>query len=96
LAGLSSISFDVNRSVQHLPQRLGRFEAVPFGNGKPPRADLLRRELNEAHLTTFPSSQRSFAIVTRSPWCAPKYSSTYSASVSVSARLPGMSRANLL
>src|SRR5205823_10147291 len=26
-----------NRPVQYLPERLGRFEAVPFRNGKPPR-----------------------------------------------------------
>ena len=40
-----------NRPIQHLPQRLGRLEAVPFGNGKPPRTDLLRRELGKAHIT---------------------------------------------
>jgi hypothetical protein len=35
--------------IQHLPERLGRFEAVPFRNGEPPRTDLLRRELTKAH-----------------------------------------------
>jgi hypothetical protein len=40
-----------NRPVQHLPERLGRFEAMPFRNGKPPRTDVLRRELSKAHFT---------------------------------------------
>src|SRR5439155_10079964 len=40
-----------NRPIQHLPERLGRFEAVPFRNSKPPRTDLLRRELGKAHFT---------------------------------------------
>jgi hypothetical protein len=40
-----------NRPIQHLPQRLGRLEAVPFRNGQPPRTDLLRRELDKAHIT---------------------------------------------
>jgi len=60
-----------DRAVQHLPESLRRCEAVSFGNREPPCADLLRRELGKAHLTqrggAFPSSQRSFATVTRSP-----------------------------
>jgi hypothetical protein len=39
-----------DRSIQHLPQRLGRFEAVPFRNDEPPCGDLVRRELSETHL----------------------------------------------
>ena len=40
-----------NRPIQHLPERLRRLEAVPFRNREPPRADLLRRELDKAHIT---------------------------------------------
>ena len=40
-----------NRPIQYLPERLGRLEAMPFRNREPPRADLLRRELRETHLT---------------------------------------------
>jgi hypothetical protein len=38
-----------NRPIQHLPERLGRLEAVPFRNSEPPPTDLLRRELGKAH-----------------------------------------------
>jgi hypothetical protein len=34
-----------------LPERLGRFEAMPFRNREPPRTDLLRRELSKTYLT---------------------------------------------
>lgn len=40
-----------NRPIQHLPERLRRLEAMPLRNGQPPGADLLRRELDKAHLT---------------------------------------------
>ena len=40
-----------NRPIQHLPERLGRFEAVPFRDSKPPGTDVLRRELSKAHIT---------------------------------------------
>lgn len=40
----------VERSIQHLPQRLGHFEAVPFRNGEPPPGDLVRGEFSETHL----------------------------------------------
>ena len=40
-----------DRPVQHLPQRLRRLEAVPFGNGEPPREDLLGRKLGKPHVT---------------------------------------------
>jgi hypothetical protein len=39
--------------IQHLPERLGRFEAMPFRNSKPPGTNLLGRELNEPHVTEF-------------------------------------------
>ena len=50
LGGVVVDQLPVDRSIQHLPQRLGRFEAVPFRNGQPPRGDLVRRELSETHL----------------------------------------------
>ena len=49
MAGLSVDQLPRDRPIQHLPERLGRFEAVTFWDGKPPRTDLLRRELAKAH-----------------------------------------------
>jgi hypothetical protein len=66
---------------------------VPFRNGKPPRADLLRRELGETHLTQLgrrlpeqPVQLRDRDAFTR---MRVRYSSTHSPSVNVNARPPG-------
>ena len=50
LGGVVVDQLPVDRSIQHLPQRLGRFEAVPLRNGEPPGGDLVRGELSETHL----------------------------------------------
>jgi len=40
----------VDRTVEHLPQRLGRLEPVPFGNAEAPCVDVPRREMRKPRL----------------------------------------------
>lgn len=88
-----------DRSVQHLPQGLRRFEPMSFGNREPPREDLLRRELRKTYfaqrggrLPEQPAELRdrdAFTLMRVQVLSDPF------ASVRVPARPPGKSRASL-
>src|SRR5829696_1327787 len=51
LAGIVIDQLPRNRPIQHLRRAWVASKRLPFRNGEPPRADLLWRELNKAHLT---------------------------------------------
>src|SRR5207247_2370737 len=99
LAGFSSISFQATPRFRTFRRACVASKRCPSGtvsrHAQIRSGESSARRTSPSAAVAFPSSQRSFAIATRSPWCPSRYSSTHSPSISVSARPPGKSRASL-